>query len=60
MTPEQALQNLHNCCEEFPCKGRERDALRQSAQTLAAFIKSVDKIKDSGKTESGSVDSKAE
>lgn len=39
MTPEQALNTLHESCEEnINCNGRSRDALRQCTQQVAAFI----------------------
>ena len=38
MTPEQALQNLHNGCETLQLDGKTRDALRQCTQTIEAFI----------------------
>ena len=38
MTPNEALQILHNLVEQMPLNGSQRNTAREAAQTLQGFI----------------------
>jgi hypothetical protein len=38
LSPREALQNLHLVAEMHPCSGKERDALRESAEVIHSLI----------------------